>query len=98
MNKFYLNNVCQERLLSRQSPRLGKITQVDRLLLHHHRSHLRPHSFHNRLRLFQSKYPRQYPDNFYQVNYPSESSGKLCYLDLPNQPFVFFRYPTDTTR
>lgn len=69
---------------------------MDRLLLHNPGGHLRPHALHYRLRLLQQKYPLSHPDHFYQVNYPVDSAGKMCYLDLPNHPFIYFRQPHNT--
>lgn len=33
-----------------------------------------------------------------QVNYPVESTGKICYLDLPDTPFVYFKNPQDSSQ
>ncbi len=37
-------------------------------------------------------------EHFLRVNYPVESSGKECYLDLEATPFIYFRYVQDFTK
>ena len=66
---------------------------MDWLLLHHYRSCLFSHYVHHCLRLLEQKYQFTHSDHYLQVNYPTETSGKLCYYDLPNHPYVFFVDP-----
>jgi hypothetical protein len=94
LNNFYiLFYVRKERLQLQKLPRRGERKKMDRLLLHHHRSYLLPDHVHHSLRLLEQKYPPAHSDHYLQVNYPTETSGKLCYYDLPNYPYVFFVDP-----
>lgn len=66
---------------------------MDRLLLHHHRSYILPYHVHHCLRFLEQKYTLPHLDHYLEVNYPTETSGKLCYYDLPNHPYAFFVDP-----
>lgn len=71
---------------------------MDRLLLHHSLSHPSYHPLHHRLRIIQQTYPIFHSEHYLQVNYPVQSTGKICYLELNTTPFIYFRNMRDFTK
>lgn len=37
-------------------------------------------------------------ENFYRTNLPSDSDGKVCELDYPTHPFIYFIDPNDVSK